>query len=107
MVEVLHRECGRDADVAVVDEQVQLKLDELRPILKRLSDTTAARVPGGEFGRLKMAAQRLVEALDAARTQTMQCPFEGDVEARMSGPTGDVALRWTCPLCGHEHEELD
>lgn len=34
-----------------------------------------------------------------------ECPWEGDVDAQYGGTKGCPIRYWTCPLCGHEHED--
>lgn len=98
MPEVLHRECRAQVMLDVLDEQVQLKIDEARPVVESpILDTM----------RTRSVLDRLIKALDAARSVDAECPFEGDVEAQLSGPPGDRKLTWSCPLCGYEHEEVD
>lgn len=34
-----------------------------------------------------------------------ECPYEGDTDVQYGGTRKAPIRYWTCPLCGHEHED--
>ena len=93
----MFRECSRDAELDVVDENVKHAMQLAR---ETVNHGPRDRVVGRLAGLLK--------SLELPRTVTTTCPFAGMAVVHAEGQMGStVKLTWQCPVCGSDHEEVD
>jgi hypothetical protein len=88
-----YRECGKPAELHVLSESAADLITQIKMGLQPRSVET--------LRLLLIEVER-----EEGSVSVDECPFTGDVEVTAHGEMGpSVQLTWTCPTCGHQHEE--